>query len=94
MTQLRDFDPANYLTDDETIAHYLPDAAAFLQALGDVACLRGIGAIAKETGLARTNLYCVLAPEANPSYLTLRRVMEALRMLLTAVSKGKDTVQA
>ncbi|AMG38473.1 MULTISPECIES: addiction module antidote protein [Achromobacter] len=96
MTQLRDFDPANYLTDDETIAHYLADAAAdtdpdaFLQALGDVARARGIGAIAKETGLARTNLYRVLAPGANPSYLTLRRVMDALGVSLTAVSRRKD----
>lgn len=98
MTQLRDFDPANYLTDDETIAYYLADADAaadtdpdaFLQALGDVARARGIGAIAKETGLARTNLYRVLAPGANPSYLTLRRVMDALGVSLTAVSRRKD----
>ena len=100
MTQLRDFDPANYLIDDETIAHYLADAAAdsdpdaFLRALGDVARARGIGAIAKETGLARTNLYRVLAPGANPSYLTLRRVMDALGVSLTAVAKGKDTAHA
>lgn len=98
MTPLRDFDPANYLADDETIAHYLADAAAdpdaFLQALGDVARARGIGAIAKETGLARTNLYRVLAPGANPSYLTLRRVMDALGVSLTAVAKGKDTAHA
>lgn len=98
MTKLRDFDPANYLTDDETIAHYLADAAqdadpdAFLQALGDVARARGIGTIAKESGLARTNLYRVLAPGANPSYHTLRRVMDALGVSFTAVSKVKDAV--
>ena len=46
MIQLRDFDPANYLSDEEAIAHYLADAAAdpdpdaFLQALGDVARAR------------------------------------------------------
>lgn len=100
MIQLRDFDPANYLSDDEAIAHYLADAAAdpdpdaFLQALGDVARARGIGAIAKESGLARTNLYRVLAPGANPSYLTLRRVMDALGISLTAISKGKDAAHA
>lgn len=96
MTKLRDFDPATYLADDETIAHYLAEAAqeddpdAFLQALGDVARARGIGEIAKETGLARTNLYRVLAPGSNPSYHTLRRVMDALGVSLAAVAKPKD----
>lgn len=28
MIQLRDFDPANYLSDEEATAHYLADAAA------------------------------------------------------------------
>ncbi|MFY1872586.1 DNA-binding protein [Achromobacter xylosoxidans] len=48
MIQLRDFDPANYLSDDEAIAHYLADAAGdpdpdvFLQALGDVARAKGV----------------------------------------------------
>ncbi|WP_454691266.1 addiction module antidote protein [Achromobacter aloeverae] len=96
MTYLRDFDPANYLTDDETIAHYLALAAqeddpdAFLQALGDVARARGIGEISKGTGLSRTNLYRVLAPGSNPSYHTLRRVMEALGVSISAVVKPKD----
>ncbi|AZG08842.1 putative addiction module antidote protein [Pigmentiphaga sp. H8] len=100
MTDLREFDPANYLVDDETIAHYLAAAAreedpdAFLQALGDVARARGIGTIAKQTGLARTNLYRVLAPGANPSYHTLRRVMDALGVSLTAVAKDKGHVHA
>lgn len=95
MIKLREFDPATYLTDDETIAHYLAAAAqeddpdAFLQALGDVARARGIGSIAKETGLARTNLYRVLAPGANPSYYTLRRVMEALGVSLTAAARSQ-----
>ncbi|MFY3161349.1 helix-turn-helix domain-containing transcriptional regulator [Achromobacter xylosoxidans] len=53
-----------------------------------------MGAIAKESGLARANLYRVLAPGANPSYLTLRRVMGALGVSLTAVSKGRDAAHA
>lgn len=95
MTKYRDFDAANYLKDDETIAHYLADAAAeedpdaFLEALGDVARARGITEISRETGLARTNLYRVLAPGANPSYHTLRKVMNALGVSLTALVKPK-----
>lgn len=34
------------------------------------------------------------APAANPSYLTLRWVMDALGVSLTAVAKGKDTAHA
>lgn len=100
MTKLRDFDPANYLTDDETIAHYLAEAAqeadpdAFLQALGDVARARGIREIARETGLARTNLYRVLAPGSNPSYHTLRKVMDAMGISFAAVAKQKTEVHA
>lgn len=100
MIELRNFDPANYLTDDDTIAHYLAEAAqeddpdAFLQALGDVARARGIGEIAKQTGLARTNLYRVLAPGANPSYHTLRKVMDALGVSLAAVTKAKTEIHA
>lgn len=95
MTKLRDFDAANYLKDDETIAHYLAAAAAeedpdaFLEALGDVARARGIADISRQTGLARTNLYRVLAPGANPSYHTLRKVMNALGVSLTALVKAK-----
>jgi len=44
--------------------------------------------------LARANLYRVLAPGANPSYMALRRVMDALGVSLTAVSKGKDAAHA
>lgn len=100
MITLRDFDPANYLVDDETIAHYLAAAAqeddpdAFLQALGDVARARGIGEISRRTGLARTNLYRVLAPGANPSYHTLRKVMQALGVSLAATPRSKSKAPA
>ena len=93
-TELSDFDPADYLTDEATIAFYLAAAAedenpdGFLRALGDVARARGITSIAQQTGLARTNLYRVLAPGANPSYHTLRKVMDALGVSLTAQVKS------
>lgn len=42
MIELREYDPAEYLTDDETITHYLslaaddPNPAVLRQALGNV----------------------------------------------------------
>lgn len=56
--------------------------------------VRGYRSHCQRTGLVRTNLYRVIAPGANPSYLTLRRVMDALGVSLTALSKGKDTAHA
>ncbi len=87
--KLRVFDPAEFLDDEETIAHYLADAAAdenpdaFLEALGDVARARGMSDIARRTGLGRQNLYRALSPGANPSYHTLRKVMAALGVAFT-----------
>lgn len=95
MMTLRQFDPPNYLTNDEMIAHYLaaaadnPDPDAFLQALGDVVRARGISTIAKQAGLGRSSLYRVLAPGSNLRYRTLRRVMDALGVSCTAVPKSK-----
>lgn len=84
MVELREFDAAEYLEGDEAIAAFLAEAAkdenpdVFLQALADVARARGIGEIAQKTGLGRTSLYKALAPGANPTYLTLRKVMSAI----------------
>jgi probable addiction module antidote protein len=84
MIELREFDAADYLDDDQTIAAFLADAAkdenpdVFLSALSAVARKRGISEIASKTGLGRTSLYKALAPGANPSYHTLRKVMSAL----------------
>ncbi len=64
---IRDFDPANYLDNDEMIVEYLkataedPNPEVFLEALGDVARAKGIAEIAKKTGLACIRL-CVREP--------------------------------
>lgn len=91
--KVRDFDPSEFLDNEAVIAHYLADAAAdsdpdaFLEALGDVAKARGMTELSKKTGLGRQNLYRTLAPGANPSYLTLRKVMDAMGIAFTTQSK-------
>jgi len=51
---IRDFDPANYLDNDEVIVEYLkataedPNPEVFLEALGDVARAKGMAGIAKK----------------------------------------------
>lgn len=55
---------------------------------------RGVSEPLPRRAVWRANLYRVLAPGANPSYMALRRVMDALGVSLTAVSKGKDAAHA
>jgi probable addiction module antidote protein len=92
MVKLRAFDAAEYLDNDVSIAAFLAEAAkdenpdVFLLALSDAARARGIAEIARKTGLGRTSLYKALAPGANPSYHTLRKVMSALGVSLGASS--------
>ncbi|VCU69065.1 hypothetical protein PIGHUM_01125 [Pigmentiphaga humi] len=79
-----EFDPAEFLQDEDTIACFLSEAmhdqdpGIFLAALAAVARARGMSTIAQKTGLGRQSLYKALAPGANPHYLTLRKVMDAL----------------
>ncbi|CAB3925178.1 hypothetical protein AKG08_25215 [Achromobacter piechaudii] len=98
MVQLSAYDPAEYLADDETIGHYLSLAAAdenpdvFLRALSDVTRARGMTEVAALTGLGRASLYKALKPGANPSYLTVRKLMAAVGVSFSAAVKKADAV--
>jgi len=69
---------------EEVIAEYLnvalssEDPDLFLQAIADVAKVRGIAQVAKETGLGRESLYKALAPGAKPRYDTVLKLIRAL----------------
>lgn len=55
-------------------------------ALGDIARAKGMSQIARETGLARENLYKALSPEGNPEFATVLKVVKALGLRLHAGS--------
>jgi probable addiction module antidote protein len=84
------FDPADYLTDDDTVAEYLtaaledPNAEVFLSAVKDVARAREMAQLARDTGLGRESLYKALSPGAKPRYDTLLKVIRALGVTLHA----------
>jgi probable addiction module antidote protein len=88
ISDLPDFDPAEYLDDEEAIAEYLTaileenDAALLAAALGDVAKARGMTDIAKATGLSREALYKALRPNAHPRFDTISKVCRALGVRL------------
>jgi len=88
--KLTNFDPAELLTSDEAIAAFMADAfeagdAGYIaHALGVVARARGMGEIAKETGLSREQLYRSFSGQGNPTLKTTLAVMKALGVELTA----------
>lgn len=90
VANLPDFDPAEYLKDEEEIAAYLTavldehDPRLLAAALGDIARARGMSEIAKASGLTREALYKALRPDASPRFDTISRVCTALGVRLVA----------
>lgn len=90
ISELPDFDPAEYLDNEEAIAEYLTaiieenDPGLLAAALGDVAKARGMTDIAKASGLSREALYKALRPSAQPRFDTINRVCRALGVRLVA----------
>lgn len=85
---LPEFDAADYLDNEKTMAEYLSavlaenDAGLLAAALGDVAKARGMSEIAAASGLAREALYKALRSDAHPRFDTVQRVCAALGLKL------------
>jgi probable addiction module antidote protein len=83
-TKFAPFDAAEYLDNEEVIAEYLaaaledPDTEAFMMAVSNVAKVRGIAKVARDSGLGRERLYKALAPGAKPRFETVRKMVDAL----------------
>lgn len=88
--KLTAFDPAEALTNDESVAVFMADAfetgdAGYIaHALGVVARARGMTDIAKKTGLSREQLYRSFSGTGNPTLKTTLAVMKALNIQMTA----------
>lgn len=89
MSAVKEFDPSEFLGDEEIIAEYLNAALedenpdVFLAAVGNVAKARGMTAIAKTTGLGRESLYKAMSPGAKPRYDTVLKVLHSLGVKVT-----------
>lgn len=87
--ELKPWDSAEFLTDDETVIAYLEEAfadgdpATIAKAIGTVARARNMSAIARETNLSRDTLYSAFGPDGNPRLSTLLAVTRALGFELT-----------
>jgi probable addiction module antidote protein len=82
--KLHDFDPASLLKSDEAIEVFLNDAFEtgdarhIASALGVAARAKGMTKVARETGLAREQLYKSLSENGNPTLETMLAVMKAI----------------
>ena len=89
MVKVSEFDPSEFLDNEEVIAEYLTAALedenpdVFLVAVGNVAKARGMSAIAQRTGLGRESLYKAIAPGAKPRYDTVLKVLRSLGVKMT-----------
>lgn len=88
IADLPNFDPAEYLKDEEDIAAYLTaileenDAALLADALGDIAKARGMTEVARSSGITREALYKALRPDSQPKFDTISKVCNALGVKL------------
>ncbi len=77
------------LTDPAEAAEYLNAALedgskeVFLMALKDVASVKGIAEIARQTNLNRENLYRILSTKGNPKLESLNSVLRSIGLKLT-----------
>lgn len=82
--EVKPWDTAEILTDEETIEAYLEevfsegDPAHIAKAIGAVARARNVAAIARETNLSRDTIYSAFGPGGNPTLSTLLAVTKAL----------------
>lgn len=87
--KLYDYDPADALKSDDAIEIFLNDALEtrdarhIAQALGAVARAKGMTKIARETGLAREQLYKSLGENGNPTLETTMAVLKAIGFEIT-----------
>jgi probable addiction module antidote protein len=86
------YDTAEHLKTDTDMAAYLDacleeagdDPAFIAHALGIIARARGMTQLARDTGLARENLYKTLSADGNPEFGTILKIIKALGLKLHA----------
>ncbi len=94
ITDLPNFDPAEYLKDDADIAAYLSvvieegDAGELAHALGVAVRASGLAQIAEGTDVGREALYKALRADAQPRFDTISRVCKALGVKLVVQPMG------
>ena len=90
VSELPEFDAAEYLNSEEDVAAYITavpeenDPALLATALGEIARSRGMTQVAKDSGITREALYKALRPGSEARFDTVSRVCAALGVRLVA----------
>jgi probable addiction module antidote protein len=96
---VRDYDAAEFLDDEETIAAYLDEVfrdgtdAEIKRALGDVARARNMSEIAERMNVSRPSLYKSLSGHTRTEFSTIRNFLNAVGVQMTVIP-GTMGVQA
>ena len=84
------WDAVDYINTFEDVILYLEaaidedpgDGTLIQAALGDIVRAQNMSELARNTGLDRSNLYKAMAPEGNPSFATILKVIKGLGLRL------------
>ena len=82
--EITEYDSAEFLTTDESIAEYLTaamemnDIQVLMDAINTAIRAKGMTQLAKDTGLNRQSLYKTFAKGAKPQFETVMKVFNAL----------------
>lgn len=88
---VRDYDAAEFLDNEETIAAYLSEVftigtdAEIKRALGDVARARNMSEIAKKMNVSRPSLYKSLSTDSRTEFGTIRNFLNAVGVSMAIV---------
>lgn len=95
-TGLLRFDPAGLLQNESDIAIYLSEALmddtvpGILHSFFTACRARGIGNVARASGLGRESLYKALAPNAHPRFETILKLVRAFGLMFELKVAPKD----
>ena len=90
------FDPADYLIGEEDVAGFLSESISdgrmneILHSLFTACRARGIGKMARASGLGRESLYKALAPNAHPRFETILKLVRAFGLMFELKVAPKD----
>jgi probable addiction module antidote protein len=88
------YDAAEYINSKEAVITHLEvaleenDADFLLMAIGDITRSKGMTKIAKELKLSRKGLYKMLAPDGNPSFKTVFKLLDLLGLRVRVEPKS------
>lgn len=93
---IRDYDAAEFLDNENTIAEYLSEIFAvgtdseIKRALGDVARARNMSEIARKMNVSRGSLYKSFSDDCRPEFGTIRNFLHAIGVSMAIVPAGRD----